>query len=108
MAPDHFKARTLRDGDRVVVRLEGELDMSGTFVLEPALDELIADAPAEVVFDLRELEFVDSTGLAALIGAHERLQSAGATTRYVRGTDDVQRIFAISGFDGVLDFVDGT
>jgi anti-anti-sigma factor len=106
MASEHFTARTVRDGDRALVRLDGELDMSGTFVLEPALDELVADPPREVVFDLRGLDFVDSTGLAALIGAHERLGSAGAATRFVRGSDDVQRIFAIAGFDGVLDFVD--
>jgi anti-anti-sigma factor len=106
MSSEHFQVRTRRDRDRAVVRLDGELDMAGTFLLEPALDELVADPPAEVVFDLRGLDFVDSTGLAALIGAHERLVAEGVRTRYVRGSDDVQRILAISGFDGVLDFVD--
>jgi stage II sporulation protein AA (anti-sigma F factor antagonist) len=94
-------------GDATAVRLHGELDMAGTFVLEPRLDELVA-APPEggVVFDLRGLRFVDSTGLAALIGAHERLADAGVPTRFVRGSDDVQRIFALAGFEGILPFVD--
>jgi len=107
MSPDHFRARTERDGDRAVVRLDGELDMAGTFILEPALDKLVSDPPGEeVLFDRRGLDFVDSTGLAAIIGANERLRQAGVATRFVRGSDDVQRIFAIAGFDDVLDFTD--
>jgi anti-anti-sigma factor len=106
MRPDHFNAHTEHHGDAAFVRLDGELDMSGAFVLEPALDRLVADPPGHVTFDLRGLEFVDSTGLATLIGAHERLGAAGVGTRFVRGSDDVQRIFTIAGFDGVLDFTD--
>jgi anti-anti-sigma factor len=53
-----------------------------------------------------DITFIDSTGLAALIGAHERLQGAGVPTRFVRGSDDVQRVFAVAGLDEVLDFVD--
>jgi anti-anti-sigma factor len=102
-----FQARTEQDGDDTVVRLDGELDMSGTFVLEPQLDRLDADAlPGDVLFDLRGVTFIDSTGLAALIGAHERLRDSGVATRFVRGPDQVQRVFAVAGFDDVLDFVE--
>ena len=107
MAFEHFSARAERDGDDTVVRLDGELDMSGTFVLEPKLDELAADSvDGDVLFDLRGVTFIDSTGLGVLIGAHERLQRAGVPTRFVRGSDDIQRIFTVAGFDDVLDFVD--
>jgi anti-anti-sigma factor len=107
MAIHHFRAHTERDGDDTVMRLDGELDMSGTFVLEPKLDELAAEnVDGDVLFDLRGVTFIDSTGLAALVGAHERLQGAGVPTRFVRGSDDVQRVFAVAGFDDVLDFID--
>ena len=107
MAIDHFHARTERDGEDTVMRLDGELDMSGTFVLEPKLDELAAESlDGDVLFDLRGITFIDSTGLAALIGAHERLNQAGVPTRFVRGSDDVQRVLAVAGFDEVLEFVD--
>lgn len=107
MALDHFRARTERNGDDTVMRLEGELDMSGTFVLEPKLDEITADAvDGDVLFDLTGVTFIDSTGLGALVGAHERLRDAGVPTRFVRGSDEIQRVFAVAGFDGVLDFVD--
>jgi anti-sigma B factor antagonist len=107
MALDHFRARTERNGDDTVMRLEGELDMSGTFVLEPKLDEITADVvDGDVLFDLTGVTFIDSTGLGALVGAHERLRDAGVPTRFVRGSDEIQRVFEVAGFDGVLDFVD--
>ena len=105
--PEHFGVRTDHDGASAVVRLDGELDMSGTFLLEPALDQLVARPPdGEVLFDLRGLRFLDSTGLGTLVAAHERLRRDGVTTRFIRGNDDIQRIFTIAGFDGVLEFTD--
>jgi anti-anti-sigma factor len=105
--PQHFSVDTEPDGRATAVRLHGELDMAGTFLLEPRLDEIVADPPeGGVVFDLRELSFVDSTGLSVLVAAHERLADAGVPTHFVRGSDDVQRIFAIAGFEGVLPFTD--
>jgi anti-sigma B factor antagonist len=107
MAINRFRAQTQRDGADTVMRLDGDLDMSGTFVLEPKLDAIAADSvEGDVLFDLRGVTFIDSTGLAALVGAHERLQNAGVPTRFVRGSDDVQRVFAVAGFDDVLEFVD--
>ena len=105
--PRRFHAYTEKEGDATVMRLDGELDMSGTFVLEPKLDELAADSiDGDVLFDLRGVTFIDSSGLAALVGAHERLRDAGVPTRFVRGSDDVQRVFSVAGFDDVLDFVE--
>jgi anti-anti-sigma factor len=105
--PEHFSVATADEGRARVVRLAGELDMAGTFLLEPRLDELAAERPAGgVVFDLRGLTFVDSTGLATLVGGYQRLTDAGVPCRFLRGSDDVQRIFTVAGFDDVLPFED--
>jgi anti-sigma B factor antagonist len=105
--PEHFRVDTHERGDGVAVELNGELDMAGTFMLEPRLDELVAARPeGGVTFDLRGLSFVDSTGLTILVDRHRRLEEAGVPTRFHRGRDDVQRVFTVSGFDDVLPFAD--
>jgi anti-anti-sigma factor len=114
---EHFSATTqrversgdegaARGGSVTIVALHGELDMAGTFLLEPRLDDLVAARPPPdaVVFDLRGLTFVDSTGLAILVDGHRRLEEAGVDTRFLRGSDDVQRVFTVAGFDGILPF----
>jgi anti-anti-sigma factor len=104
--PEHFTATVTANGGGAVMTLIGELDMQGTFLLEPRLDALVAEPPEAVTFDLRGLTFIDSTGLAVLIGGYQRLEESGVRSRFLRGSDDVQRIFTIAGFDGVLPFED--
>jgi anti-sigma B factor antagonist len=107
MALHHFKASTERAGESTVMRLDGELDMSGTFVLEPQLDRIAAEeVDCDLLIDLRGVTFIDSSGLAALVGAQERLRDRGVPTRFVRGRDEVQRIFEVAGYDVVLEFVE--
>jgi anti-sigma B factor antagonist len=52
-----------------------------------------------VLADLREVTFLDSTGLGALIGGLKRLRARDGSLTLVIGTDRIQRIFRITGLD---------
>ena len=105
MAPLDFDT-TLSAGDAVIA-LSGELDLSGA----PALDEEIgrlaeADGVERVVLDLRDLEFLDSSGLRVVAMAERRLSGAGRNLVLVRGVETVQRVFEITRLEERLHFVD--
>ncbi|MET9605205.1 STAS domain-containing protein [Streptomyces sp. NPDC006512] len=59
------------DEHRVVVRVGGEMDLDRAPILRGALHAVITqpDAPGEIVLDLAELTFCDSTGLNAFLQA---------------------------------------
>jgi anti-sigma B factor antagonist len=57
----------------VVVVLVGELDLDSAPQLSGVLDPLIEEGPAEIVLDLSELTFIDSSGIAALVAAQQNL-----------------------------------
>src|SRR5256885_6428782 len=59
------------------VVLAGELDIASTQGLEDELAAIEANSPGTLVLDLRGVEFIDSTGLRALIAADERARSQG-------------------------------
>jgi len=61
--------RTEQNGERRVVAFCGELDLANAGTAETALDEVLGDDGAPVVVDMRELEFIDSTGIALLVAA---------------------------------------
>lgn len=65
-----------REGDVVVVAVRGELDAASTPDMQARLDAEAASG-APLVLDLLECEFVDSTGLHAIIDARAAVEGAG-------------------------------
>ena len=107
MAPLAFHTSLTSAGDAVIA-LTGELDLSGAAPLEEEIDRLAAeDGVRRVVLDLRELEFMDSSGLRLVALAERRLAAAERDLVLVRGREAVQRVFAITRMDEHLTFVDG-
>ena len=103
--PAHFDVAVNRRAGGAEVRLAGELDAAAVFTLEPQLDRIAAEADTRrIVFDLRELTFIDSAGLAVLVAAHERLQANGVEVCFLRPAASVMRIFELTGLDAAFAF----
>jgi anti-anti-sigma factor len=96
-----------RDDRMATVRLVGELDIATADSFSNQCDELLAERVEHLVLDLRELTFMDSSGLRAIVRLH---QAADRSTRVqiVDGPDHVQRLFTITGLRGVLSFTSAT
>jgi anti-anti-sigma factor len=91
---------------QIRVALVGELDIASTPQFEESLEKIEASAPAVLVLDLRKVEFIDSTGLRAVIAADERARSGGRRLVVVRGTAAVERVFSVTQLDQRLEIVD--
>ena len=88
------------------VILSGELDIASTEELERELAGLEADSPGTLILDLRKVEFIDSTGLRAVIAADERARSAGRRLVVIRGSSAVERLFSVTQLDRRLEIID--
>ena len=84
------------------VSLHGELDLSNADALRAEFARIEATSVSRIVLDLSELEFIDSTGLAVILGAHERARNDGYVLRVLRPTGQVARVFELCGLDEVL------
>jgi anti-anti-sigma factor len=93
--------------DRVVVIPRGELDMASAPELEQAVMPRLQSG-AWIVLDLRSLDFIDSSGLRVVVGAHRSAEERGGRFTCVRGApgSTVHRIVEIAGIDGVIEMVD--
>jgi len=99
--------QTTRDGTVAVIVATGELDLSGATVLETELERLTDDPQlGTIVLDLRQLEFMDSSGLRLVVLADMRAREAGRRFALVRGPETVHRVFEITRMSDRLDFVD--
>jgi anti-anti-sigma factor len=65
-----------------------------------------SDSMGTLVFDLRGLTFIDSTGLRAVLAAHERARSRGGRVVVVRGSTAVDRALSLTELDQRLEVID--
>ncbi|HWH11876.1 MAG TPA: STAS domain-containing protein [Solirubrobacteraceae bacterium] len=94
----------LQADDAEVVVPVGELDIATAGELELGLELAATTGARRIVLDLRELLFIDSSGINAILEAYRRL---GDRLLVVQGPEHVQRVFALCGLDARLVFVDG-
>ena len=89
-----------------VLALAGELDLSSGSTLEQALERLLSGDARQVIVDLRQLEFMDSTGLSILIKAQQRAEQGGKRLALVKGPPQVQRLLTLTGVAERIPFAD--
>ena len=98
--------RSARQGDGHLVTLNGEMDGWNARTLDDELIRLGNDGGVEIVLDLSQLEFIDSTGLAVIVRAHGRATNDSHVLRVVPPQGQVARAFELTGLDKALSFVD--
>jgi anti-sigma B factor antagonist len=81
----------------IVLRLAGELDLYNAEEVRGALADAIASAPARIVVDMTDVEFVDSTALGVLIEARSKLGRDGLALAAPQL--ETRRTLEVSGLD---------
>ncbi len=94
---DEFQVRVRREGPSALIAVSGELDLASGPALESELERVATPDTTLVVVDLRELEFMDSTGLSIIVRAHQRLAESGCELGLVQGSPQVQRLLDLTG-----------
>jgi anti-anti-sigma factor len=96
----------IEDGDgRAIVRVTGEFDLAATEAVEDALLSVENGTNSEIVLDLREVTFLDSTGLRTITSADHRARESGRALKIVRGPEQVQKLLYVTGMDKILPLV---
>jgi anti-anti-sigma factor len=91
------------DGTHTLV-LRGQLDVASAAELNRRLLPLCRDATNAVLLDLRQLTFIDASGLQIMVVAKEVCARHETEFALVPGPEQVQRVFALTGLLDVLPF----
>jgi anti-anti-sigma factor len=84
-----------------VVALSGELDVASSQGLSEELINLIDGGTTELVIDLAQLAFIDSTGLSAILQANKKLDGKGQLVLR-EPTPLVRQVLEVTGLTGAL------
>lgn len=99
---DGLGIQSARRGDEHVIALEGELELANIAAIESELSHVEAGDCRQIVLDLRELSFVDSSGIHVLMQAHARASATGRPLALVVEKGAVHRVLDVSGALSIL------
>ena len=91
--------------DAIRIALRGELDLERAYTFDEELRRIEALEPRCICVDLRELSFLDSTGLSRIVAARRRARRAKRRLVLVRGPAAVQRVFQLTALDEAFEIV---
>ena len=100
-APGSFEK--VESEGRLTIRFLGEFDMASEQRFDQVLTGVLSNGRAEVAFDLRPLEFIDSSGIRAIIRAKQRADLAGIQLHlYAPIHQEPKRTFELVGLEATI------
>lgn len=85
-----------------VVGVVGDVDVSNAAKLRDVLDRVLANGESRLVVDLRDVSFMDSTGLGILVGRLKVVRARRGSMHLVCSAPRMLRILSITGLDTVF------
>ena len=89
-----------RHGTETTLSVTGELDAATAPELADLCRSVHDEGVRDIVIDLTDTTFLDSSGLRALIGARQLFGDEGANLRLVHPSEPLRRLLDITGLDG--------
>ncbi|MCR6105352.1 STAS domain-containing protein [Salipaludibacillus agaradhaerens] len=94
----------ITEGERTnTAYLSGEVDVYTATKLKEAITPLAEQADKDLIVDLSEVNYIDSTGLGIFIGTLKAAEKSDTLLRLTGLNDRVKRLFEITGLNEVID-----
>ena len=87
---------------KTIVYVGGEIDVYTASKLRDKISELVAAGAYDIVVDMQQVEFLDSTGLGVLVGGLKKVRAHDGSLRLVCNQDRLLKIFRITGLAKVF------
>ena len=94
------------EGRAIVLELGGEIDMKCSAKVKDKFKEIYRDKPPVLVVDMTEVEFMDSSGLATLVGVLKRCRLNGSELRLAGLATGVRNVFDICRLESIFQIYD--
>ena len=91
-----------RQGETAIVTPLGEIDLARSPYLRARLAEFIGEQPKNLVVNLAEVPYMDSSGVATLVEALQQCRASGISLKLCGLQERVRSIFEIARLDMVF------
>lgn len=92
-------------GETPVIRAEGEVDLGTVDVLRKVASEVVRLKPKSVIFDLRDVTYIDSSGLGILVATRKQLGNEPGCVVVVTAQQAVLQSLSLTGLDRIMEVI---
>ncbi|MCH6267452.1 anti-sigma factor antagonist [Neobacillus citreus] len=89
--------------NEVVVKASGEIDAFTAPKLREELAALVDGKNKVITIDLKDVSYLDSTGLGVFVGLFKQLKNNGGELRLIEMSERLKRLFQITGLSHVME-----
>jgi anti-sigma B factor antagonist len=110
MTSGTFEASVRRRGDTAIIDLSGDVNRDAEQDLRAAYEEARASEPANILLNFARVHYINSTGIALIVGVLAESRKEGMTVTACGLSDHYREIFEItrlSDFMSIFESEDG-
>jgi anti-sigma B factor antagonist len=102
----NFSVALTRDGETLTIVTSGELGLENVALYRQAVDEAERSDATRIIIDLSALDYIDSSGLAAVLVAGRGSDLDGHRMVVRAGDGEVRRLLELTALDQSLNLID--
>jgi anti-sigma B factor antagonist len=87
----------------VIVEVSGDIDLGTSSAFQQAMLGLLDEDPKRIVMNLKDVPYMDSSGVATLVKLLSKTRKSGATLALTAMTERVRSVFEITRLDGIFE-----
>ncbi len=99
--------KTEKKDDVLIIYLQGRLDVHKSLEVEQEINELIEKGEKNLLFNLKELSYLSSSGLRVFIATLRKLKEINGVLKIAEIQNNVAKIFKIVEFDDIFEMYSG-
>ena len=90
----------------LTVKLNGEIDHHSAGQARSEIDrQILFHRPKELILNLEQVGFMDSSGLGLILGRYTRLKEIGGTMKIANPGRSIQRMLKLAGTDNLIPII---
>lgn len=99
-----MEIKKMQEGTDLTMEINGRLDTNAAPKLIDEINESLVDGVESFVLDMKDCDYVASSGLRAILNAQKKMNALHGTMVVKNVIDDVMEVFEMTGFADILTF----
>jgi anti-sigma B factor antagonist len=107
MQTDRATADVRREGNKAFIDLSGRIDATAHQLLDTMYREAVQDSPSEIVLNFKDVEYINSSGIASIVGVLAKARTDGRAVAASGLSDHYRHIFEITRLSDFMTILNG-